>query len=633
MSEATLAEIERGIEALEPVEQLNARLEAIPELADVPGEVGVRYRIARAIVQNRRGFYRAALPLLQEARSAAMRQGITGQLPRISRETSRIYSWRGEVTSAAMELLRCISEVEAAAGAAADAGDTAAGERFRADRAAALAEIGRLDNEAGRHEAALPALEEAARHAAILPPREAGRIALNHAEALFALGRHEDCLALIEASLPRFSDDYPRDLFNVRLIRARCLIALGREPEAEQVAREAREARPLPPGSYEEAEWQAFEGLLRRRDDPEAAIAALREAQLRFADDNLPRHEVEAGIALATLLADSGRVPEAEAVIADALKQARGLPALADRVRATAIGFWQKNKTDELTDDNIVAGDVGGRGGRFLVMATLGSGGFGTVQRAIDSETGEEVAIKRLNTGRAGAERAALEDSIRKEIAAAAKVPPRFAARTRYLHLDKDAQLILVQDFVEGPTLRKVLSEGSAALPLRLSIGAQLVRAVAALHQRGVAHRDLKPDNVILRNGIDPILIDLGLASLMGVSATFSGMGTPGYAPPEQWKTGTDPKFFGREDIYALGRMLAELGGEPPPDAGLKTRVLALLPGSRVFAGSYHGRLPTTISRMTEDNPARRTVDLGELAGMLDDAALAAQSAVSSSSP
>ncbi len=622
--EEQLAEVERGIDAVVPVPELVAGLDACATLANAPGEIGIRYRIARAIVENRNGLYRSALTLLQQARAAALREGATAQLARISREVSRVYAWRGDITSAAMELLRSISEVEADETAAKDA---AAVERNRADRAAALAEIGRLDIEAGRYEAALPALEEAARHTAVLPEREAGRIAFNRCEALFALNRMDDCLALIDKSLPSMSPKFPRDLFNIRVLKARCLIVLDRDDEGAAVARAAYDPARHAEGSYEAAEWRLIDGILRRHEDPDAAVAALREALVRFADDSLPRHEVEAGIRLAEILARNGRGPEAEAAIAEALKRARDLPDLADRVRAAAIRFWPAEKRADLAGENAVSARAGGQGGRFLVMATLGSGGFGSVQRAIDTATGEEVAIKRLRPERAQSVAGAtlIDSSVRNEIEAAAKVPARYAARTRYLNLDASGELVLVQDFVEGPTLRKVLGEGGRDLAGRMAIAAQLVRGVAALHQRGVVHRDLKPDNVVLRNGSEPVLIDLGLASLTGEGGAFSGMGTPGYAPPEQWKAGTDPKFAGREDIYALGRIIEELGGAPPPDGRWRSRLQALARRLTGKGSDLNERLRRMVARMTESDPAKRDVDLGELAAALDEAAAAAR--------
>ena len=650
-----LTEIEQAIDAVASVDELRAKLDACEDLAHAPGEIGVRYLVARGIVENRGELPQSALALFQHARAAALRQGITAQLARISREIARVRSWRGDITAASMELLRSVAEIEAAELALAreragpdtgDAGLQTSGDvarriretaRIRADRAMTVAEIGRLDIEAGRYEAAVEALAEAARQApGVLAPREIGRIAHNRCEALFGLGRCDDCLKLIEETAPLFSDEFPRDLFRVRLLKARCLLQLEKYDEATEAARQAAEAIEAEGDSYERAaEWQLFEGLLKRRDDAEAAINALRQARLRFADSGLPRHEVDTGIHLARILADVGRMPEAEATISEALKRASGLPALADVVRTAAYEFWQPEKRADLAGENAIGPALRGQSARFLVMVTLGSGGFGTVQRATDMETGEEVAIKRLRPDRGGSDavRKMVDESVRNEIKAARSVPPRFAARTRYLNIDSSGELVLVQDFVDGPTLRKVLNEGAADLASRLAYAAHLARGVAALHQRKVAHRDLKPENIILRNGNEPVLIDLGLASLMGTSEVFSGMGTPGYAPPEQWQAGADPRFFGREDIYALGRVIEELGGAPPPDRKLSSLLMArlgFLPGR---GRDLSGDIRKMVARMTEPEPAKRDIDLGEVAGALDEAAAEARKTLSSTKP
>ena len=104
--------------------------------------------------------------------------------------------------------------------------------------------------------------------------------------------------------------------------------------------------------------------------------------------------------------------------------------------RLSASGRRTRSPTSPVTTPSA----AGGQPMRFLVLATLGSGGFGTVERAIDMATGEQVAIKRLRAdrGRSGAARALIDTTVRREIETARKVPPRFAARTRYLNVDRN---------------------------------------------------------------------------------------------------------------------------------------------------------------------------------------------------
>jgi hypothetical protein len=634
MAEADpLAALERGIDDVMPVDDLAALLAACGSLADSPGEAGIRYLVARGIVENRQSLYQSALASFQRARSASLEQNVASQLARISRETARVYAWRGDIGAAAMELLRSIGELEQARAAAGASPDQALARRLDKERAATLAEIGRLNIEAGRNRAALIVLAEAARNAAeVLPRREPARIALNRAEALYAAGEPAESLALIEQSEPLFSDEFPRDRFIVRLLRARCLIALGRQQEGADAAALATGNRLPADGSYESAEWLLFDGMRKAAgEDPEQAIAPLRAAMLRFSEDNLPRHEVEAAIHLVRALARLDRQAEVEATVAQALRRAAGLPELADRMRTAVADVVDGARQEVLGDsENTIGFNAGGRGGRFLPIATLGSGGFGTVQRAIDMATGEEVAIKRLrpDPGRAGDAARLISGSVLSEITTARVVPSRFAARTRYLNVAGD-EVILVQEFVDGPTLRKVLADKALDLPARLSVAARLVRGVAALHRNAVVHRDLKPENIILRGGSEPVIIDLGLAALMGKRDVFAGMGTPGYAPPEQWLPDTKPDPS--QDVYALGRIIEELGGAPAPDPRLSARLKRRMQRLMLHRASLglDTIVRAMVRQMTDADPRQRGVDLLALAGALDAASAVLAAAAS----
>jgi tetratricopeptide (TPR) repeat protein len=251
-----LADIERDIAALAPEATLMRAVEAAAAIGEDVGDRGVRYLVARGIVENRNGFFEAALTTFHRARELATTAKVPAHLSCISREVARVHSWRG-------------------------------------DGRAALAEVGRLNLEVGRYDAALGALERAARLApGALPPREPARIAVNRCEALLALDRHEECLDLITASLPEIAAEHRREHFLIRVLRARALFALGRDEDGAAAAAEAGAHRSAEPSSYEQSEWHLLEGLRLGRSDPAAAIAALQRALARFADDDLPRHVI-----------------------------------------------------------------------------------------------------------------------------------------------------------------------------------------------------------------------------------------------------------------------------------------------------------------------------------------------------
>jgi tetratricopeptide (TPR) repeat protein len=607
-----LAELERDIAALVAPTLLWKAVEAAGNFGNERGDRGVRYAIARGIVENRNGFFEAALTTLHKARGLAVEADARVYLATISREIARVHSWRGDARSAALELLRALVEAE-------ESGS-------RLDTAAALAEVGRVNLEVGRYDAALGALERAARLApGVLPPREPARIAVNRCEALLALDRSEECLALVAEALPGIEAQHRRESFVIRLLQARALLRLGRRAEAEDAAKAADAFRSEDASSYEQSEWQVLEGLMLRDTNAEAAIAALQSAIARFGDEDLPRHEIEARIHLAGILADNGRVAEAEISIAEALRrcEARQLQAMGDRARAAAIGFWSRERIADLSGDNALAAKAGTAGGRFLVIERLGSGGFGSVERAIDENTGDEVAIKRMrvDTSRTRDQSEAMFATVRNEVKAAAKVANRpYVARTRYLNIDHSGAVVLVQDFVRGPTLRTIVNDNGYDLPRRLTIAANLARAIAGIHARDVAHRDLKPDNVLLRDGRDPVLVDLGLARFSGSADTLSGMGTPPYAAPEQWEANPDPRWIGREDIYALGVIVSELAGDELP-GDKPAGALASLRQRLTGKSNLPPKAAKLVRTMLTKDPAAREVDLHEVAIALEEAA------------
>ena len=194
--------------------------------------------------------------------------------------------------SAALELLRSLVEAEAAGS--------------RADTTAAVAEVGRLNLEVGRYEAAVHMLERAAALApGVLPAREPARIAVNRCEALLALGRRDECLALAEQSMPLIPDAFPREQFTIRVLQG--ALPAGDGPGrgsgggGRGARREISAGRAILPPRRVAASRRADQAAERpRRRGRIAATKALG----RFADDDLPRHEVEARIHLAELLAE-----------------------------------------------------------------------------------------------------------------------------------------------------------------------------------------------------------------------------------------------------------------------------------------------------------------------------------------
>jgi len=137
--------------------------------------------------------------------------------------------------------------------------------------------------------------------------------------------------------------------------------------------------------------------------------------------------------------------------------------------------------------------------------------------------------------------------------------------------------------YVEGQSLRARLAQGPLSIAEATSILRDVARALAYAHERGVVHRDIKPDNVLLSRGT-AMVTDFGIAKAIAASATGprgvtltqlgTALGTPAYMAPEQ--AAGDPNTDHRADFYAFGCMAYELlTGRPPFEAKTPQRLLA----------------------------------------------------------
>ncbi|MBI1966514.1 MAG: protein kinase, partial [Gemmatimonadetes bacterium] len=197
---------------------------------------------------------------------------------------------------------------------------------------------------------------------------------------------------------------------------------------------------------------------------------------------------------------------------------------------------------------------------RYDVKEVLGAGGMGVVYRAIDRELQEPVAIKTLRPEAMLGDTVALE-RFKQEIRLARRIAHRNVVRTYDLG-EVGGMYYLTMEYVEGTSLKQLItSRGKLPVPVTLTIGKQLCRALEVAHEQGVIHRDIKPQNMV----VDPSgflkVMDFGIARLAnppkGKGLTEAGMsiGTPDYMSPEQLSgMELDP----RADLYAAGVVLFE---------------------------------------------------------------------------
>ena len=207
--------------------------------------------------------------------------------------------------------------------------------------------------------------------------------------------------------------------------------------------------------------------------------------------------------------------------------------------------------------------------GRFVIEARLGAGGMGEVYRAVDSRLKRTVAIKRMSwrAGLTGEDHALF---LREGQRASALQHPNIASI--YDVFEDNGEVLLVMEYVEGNTLRKAIGK---PMPLEqfFDIAIQCANALAAAHEKGILHGDVKPENIMLGVGGQVKLLDFGVArrlpsdqpgdeTVTTVWAPGHISGTPSYMPPEVLK-GAPPD--GRADIFALGIVYYEmLAGRHP---------------------------------------------------------------------
>jgi beta-lactam-binding protein with PASTA domain/predicted Ser/Thr protein kinase len=254
--------------------------------------------------------------------------------------------------------------------------------------------------------------------------------------------------------------------------------------------------------------------------------------------------------------------------------------------------------------------------GRYRVESHLAHGGMATVYLGTDTRLDRTVALKIMH-----AELANDEDFVRRFVAEARSVAKLSHPNVVTVY-DQGADgrtLYLAMEYVPGRTLRDLLHERTRLRPREaLDIIEGVLSGLAAAHAAGIAHRDVKPENVLLGQAQTLKVADFGLARLLSdVTHTKSGMliGTAAYLAPEQVAGG---RADFRTDVYATGVMLFELltGRQPftgeTPLAVAYRHVNEVVPAPSSLVPGLPPALDSLVALATSRNPDLRPADAGQ---------------------
>jgi len=370
---------------------------------------------------------------------------------------------------------------------------------------------------------------------------------------------------------------------------------------------------------------QHFKWMNQRRqteaEDGEATFRVSREEILRQFDVLAEAPPRSAVLSKPGRKADFIEIEEIEALEQHALK------AIEDGLLIEGVGEQPNLECERMLHRRIA-------GGRYHLQELIGRGGMGAVFRATQTAMDRSVALKLIvPNSPVSAKRFEREAKIVSQLR-----HPNTVTVFDYGVLDSSTGIVfLAMEFLEGKSLSTLIRE-EAPLPFHrvVNIAIQICRSLNEAHERGVIHRDIKPDNVFLTqvDGDDDFVkvLDFGVAKAFGdefdVNLTEDGraVGTPRYMPPEQI---LGKAVDARSDIYSLGCILYEmLSGGPPFAHPSRTGVMlahvqdSVPPLSGNLPKQARANIPSSLEAIVlhalEKDPDARPMSVRDLRDMLE---------------
>lgn len=264
----------------------------------------------------------------------------------------------------------------------------------------------------------------------------------------------------------------------------------------------------------------------------------------------------------------------------------------------------------------------------YIVRKTLGEGGFGVVSMAWDTKREKNVAVKQFKGSAqlSVAEQRQLWSQARREFEIAAAIKSTMIARPLAIGHDDVGLPYVVHEFIEGQKLSEFMQSIRDTDTIQYYIR-QIAIALEFIHSASIVHRDIKPDNIIIRSNGVPVIIDLGIALLKGKHSQDSLAGTACYMPPEQE---SHTNLGASADLYALGCIWYQwLSGEElvlAPDRGTsgilqraKRQLIRYKPGIVINDQYVPGKSLMILKRMVAIESSQRFSSVQDLLQAITD--------------
>jgi serine/threonine-protein kinase len=260
---------------------------------------------------------------------------------------------------------------------------------------------------------------------------------------------------------------------------------------------------------------------------------------------------------------------------------------------------------------------------RYRLDAEIGAGGMSTVYRAFDTVLERPVAIKLMH--REIARDSDQLERFRREARAVAQLNHPHVVQVIDAGEDNEMPYIVLE-YVEGETLKqRIKGAGRLTIVESIAYAIEIARALEAAHERGIVHRDIKPQNVLIDPEGSAKVTDFGIARTLhdeGLTADGRVLGTTDYVSPEQ---ALGHPVTGQSDVYSLGIVLYEMLTGEVPFRGENQIAVAMkhvreeLPDVQIRRPEISAALASVIDRATDKDLVRRYPDAASLEAALED--------------